>query len=411
MMYKCALALFTCLLCAGTCLLCGESLTFDEAVARAFLYSPDLKIAASEIDGKTGLQTQSLLFPNPVVSYSVENVLGSKKWHGWSSAETRYEVAQLIELGGKRGYRYNLACYQKAAAEAAYDAKKLVVLNRLLKAFIDVAFAQEQLTLAQEQQRVADEVFKTVSAKVEAGKVSFIQQNKADIALASARIIMDKAAVDFEKAKERLSILLGSACPTFDRVNWDFYALDVPVAYDTCRSCLQEHPALIQAHLESLAANQILNLEKAEAVPDVVLSVGYKTELRNHEKGIMFGAAVPLPIFNQNQGNVDTERSRVQQSQDQYTALQLFLENRLSTAHKELLRAYREANQLRMTLLKTAEQSFHYAQDGYREGKFEYLDMLDSQRTLFDIKEQYIQALQFYHHSKADIEYLNSQDE
>src|SRR5262245_22992499 len=184
--------------------LSAETLTVGEAIERTLLHSPELRISSSEIEGKTGLQIQSLLYPNPIASYRVENILGSGSWHGWNDPEVHYELAQLIELGGKRTFRFNAATYQVGAAEAGFEAKKISVLNRMLKAFIETAFAQEQLALAQEQKRVAQEVFNTVSAKVEAGKVSLIQQNKASIALATAIIAVDKALVDYSKAKERL---------------------------------------------------------------------------------------------------------------------------------------------------------------------------------------------------------------
>ena len=44
--------------------------------------------------------------------------------------------------------------------------------------------------------------------------------------------------------------------------------------------------------------------------------------------------------------------------------------------------------------------------EGYREGKFGYLDLLDAQRSLFDAKGQYIDALAGYHKSVAAIERL-----
>ena len=87
------------------------------------------------------------------------------------------------------------------------------------------------------------------------------------------------------------------------------------------------------------------------------------------------------------------------------------LENKLAISHKELVRSYNEAEKIRSTVLKSAVQSFELAKEGYKEGKFEYLDMLDSQKTLFEVRERYIQALLNYHQSRADIEYLNTLEE
>ena len=163
--------------------------------------------------------------------------------------------------------------------------------------------------------------------------------------------------------------------------------------------------------MEYLAAHQNLNLVRALAVPDVTITLGYKTLQDTGNKGMIIGASLPIPVFNQNQGNIQRAKAQTAKAQDFYIELELALENKLTVSHVELMRAYREAEKIRSTILKSAVQSFELAQEGYKEGKFEYLDMLDSQKTLFEVKERYIQALLNYHTSRADIEYLNTVDE
>jgi cobalt-zinc-cadmium efflux system outer membrane protein len=385
-------------------------LTFDEAVSKTLELSPKLRIAASEVNASAGVQFQSKLYPNPLASYSVENVFGNKNWHGWNAAESRYEIAQLIELGGKREYRYQTAKLRYYAASAGFEARQLFVLNRLLKLFTLVASAQENFQVALDQTKIAEEVYKTVSAKVEAGKVSLIQQNKAEIALSTAQINLEKARAEFLKSKERLSILWGASCPDFDRVFYPFYEIIPPRHLEECLSDLRDNPELLRSQMEHLAVHQNLNLEMSLAVPDVTLILGYKTLQDTDNKGMILGASIPIPIFNRNQGNIQKARSETMKAYDQYMELELALELKLSISHKELERSYEEAERIRSTVLKVATESFELAKEGYKEGKFEYLDMLDSQKTLFEVRERYIQALLNYHQSIADIEYLNTQD-
>lgn len=386
-------------------------LTFQDVVQRVLCESPELNIAEDEVGEQEGLKRQVKLWPNPILSYSVENILGNKDWKGWESAESRFEVGQFFELGGKRKYRANLVNFQLCAAQADYQAHRIAVLNKLYKAFMEVAGQQEMLVLVQEQAEMAEKVHNTVCDKVEAGKVSLIQQNKAEVAWSVAKIALERAKVDFEKSKERLSLLWGISCPDFDKVEGDFYELEEPRPLEQCISMCLDHPELMKSHFEYLRARQNLKLEKAGAIPDLTVVVGYKTLHRENLGGMIIGAAIPIPVFNHNQGNIQTARFESQRYQELHREVQLVLENRLSAAHRDLMRAYNEVDQISSTILKTATQSFKFAEEGYREGKFEYLDMLDSQRTLFEVKEQYIDALINYHRSKADIEYLNSQDE
>lgn len=387
----------------------GQVLTFDEAVFKVMDRSPQLRMSSDDIGDRTGLVVESKKFPNPVASYSVENVFGDHNWKGWNSAEARYELNQLIELGGKRHFRMKSASYQLFAAEAGFESQKLNVLNQLLKQFVFTAAAQEHLKLANDQKQIAEAIFETVVAKVEAGKVSLIQQNKAQIALSSAEIELENSKVNFTTAKERLSALWADTNPDFEAVYFPFYEVETPLDLDFCLADLRKNPALIQSHMEQEAAREKVNLEKAAAIPDVVMLVGVKTNKESRDKGLILGASIPLPVFNQNQGNIQRARFLSQKAEEQFSETRVKLETKLSIAHKELSRAFNEVEKLRSSLLKTAEESFTLAALGYKEGKFEYLDMLDSQRTLFEVRERYIKALILYHQTRADIEYLISE--
>jgi len=61
---------------------------------------------------------------------------------------------------------------------------------------------------------------------------------------------------------------------------------------------------------------------------------------------------------------------------------------------------------LRNDILPGAQRAFDSVQNGYREGKFDFLQLLDAQRTLFEVKGQYVEALSAYHLSRTEIERL-----
>lgn len=386
----------------------AQDLTLPQAVQRALHQSPQLKISESDLESKAGESVQAKLLPNPVAGWSVENLFGNKEWHGWNAAESRYEIAQLVEFGGKRGYRSLGAEYQYIAALSGYEASKLETLNRLTKLFVQVAAGQEQLNVAGYQLKIAQESLDSVSAKLEAGKVSQIQQNKAEIALSNAQIMLERAKVDLLTSKERLAVLWGAPCPDFERVDYPFYQIEHPQELSLCIDNLRNNPELIQSQYEYLAAHQGYLFEKAVQVPDVTVTFGVKTLRDTGEKGMILGAAFPIPVFNLNQGNIRKAESIIEKTHNEFHQVQLLLENKLTISHKQLVRAYEEASLLRDTVLKSANQTFQLATEGYKEGKFEYLELLDAQRTLSDVMERYIQALLTYHQKLAEIEYLTS---
>jgi cobalt-zinc-cadmium efflux system outer membrane protein len=388
----------------------SASLNWDTAVDRVFGCSSRLMIASEEIDERSGIQMESAALPNPIISYSVENVFGMKEWRSWHSAESRYEISQLIELGGKRRYRSQATSYLVCAATAEYDAEIYRTLNRLAKLFLEVAAAQELYELSKKQAMISEEAFKTVKSKVNEGRTSIIQQNKAEISYYTSRIDTEKAFVDWSIAKEKLANMWGESCPDFERVEWPFYELETPDDLEVCYSYLQSHPELVKSQYEYLSALQIYYLEKADKVPNLVVTCGYKTTNDTGNRGLIFGASLPLRVFNKNQGNIQSARSHYLQLEERSKEIQLALESRLMALHKESVRAYNEVDQMKNTILNAADKAFEFSKEGYVKGKFEYLDMLDSQKIQYDIHERYIQALLNYHKSKVDIKYLYSEE-
>ena len=57
-------------------------------------------------------------------------------------------------------------------------------------------------------------------------------------------------------------------------------------------------------------------------------------------------------------------------------------------------------------MLPVAQRAYEATDEGYRQGKFDYLEVLDAQRTLFEAKVQYVSSLTTYHRARAAIERL-----
>ncbi|MBE3123883.1 MAG: TolC family protein, partial [Planctomycetes bacterium] len=81
----------------------------------------------------------------------------------------------------------------------------------------------------------------------------------------------------------------------------------------------------------------------------------------------------------------------------------------LAEAYQVLASSFAEATILRDEVLPAAEAAFTASSEGYRLGKFGYLDVLDAQRTFFETQGQYIEALAAYHRAAADVERLVGQ--
>ena len=93
-------------------------------------------------------------------------------------------------------------------------------------------------------------------------------------------------------------------------------------------------------------------------------------------------------------------------AREENSAAEVSIITDLHEAYQVLSTDFVEATTIRVDILPGAQRAFDAVREGYREGKFGYLDVLDAQRSLFDAQGQYIDALAGYHRSVANIERL-----
>ncbi|MGH8598284.1 MAG: TolC family protein, partial [Gammaproteobacteria bacterium] len=88
-------------------------------------------MADCEIRAADGRLVQAGLRPNPEASIELENFAGSGTRRGFNSEEATLQVSQLVELGGKRAKRLQLAGAERDLSVWDKEAKRLAVITDL----------------------------------------------------------------------------------------------------------------------------------------------------------------------------------------------------------------------------------------------------------------------------------------
>jgi cobalt-zinc-cadmium efflux system outer membrane protein len=96
----------------------------------------------------------------------------------------------------------------------------------------------------------------------------------------------------------------------------------------------------------------------------------------------------------------------ISRAKEEAAAAEVKVATALHETYQNLLSAFDEVTTLRNIVLPGAHTSFNAAREGYREGKFSYLIVLDAQRTLIETEQEYVNALIDYHTSKSSLERL-----
>lgn len=371
-------------------------LTLGAAIALALQANPQLSGAKHELQAVEATVLQAGARPNPTLEFGVEDTRRDTR-------ETTIQVSQLIELGSKRLRRLEAAELSRSVADADLRARIAETRFNVIIAFNDVLVAQERVHLAQESLDVAARVTTTVSKRVQAGKISPVDETRARVAEANVRLETLKVTGELTTARKALSSLWGNLAPQFGLAAGNYAAIPELPNLVELSAAIADTPALSRARIEIERRRALVRVEVSRSTPDVTATVGMK---RNAELGLnqaVFALSVPLPLFDKNRGNVLEALRRTDKASDELVAAETDAHRDLGQSYQELSTARQEAQTLSGEILPGAQSAYEAAVKGFEYGKFAYFDVLDAQRTLIQSKYQYLRALSDARRAAANI--------
>ena len=380
--------------------------TLRDALALAVSRSPELGVYPYELRAADARALQAGLRPNPELEIEIEEFAGSGDRSGFDGAETTVRIDQPIELGGKRARRTRVAELDRELTQWDYKAARLDVIREATQAFVGVQAAQDRVALARELLELSRQAHEAVAQRVEAGRDSPVDELRASVVLSTSRIELQKAEKALAAARHALAAVWGGRSAVFDEVAGDFYEVLPTAVPEDPAGAIAANPDVARWESQEQRQRAVLQLEKANAVPDVTIGGGVQRFEETDDSALVLGLGVPIPLFDRNQGGIREAVAELGKSRRQYEAAQVRTLAALSEAMGALAAAYDEVTILRNDVLPKAQQAFEAARQGYEQGKFDYLYILDAQRTLFDTQAQYVDSVEAYHRARADVQRL-----
>lgn len=384
-------------------------LTLRAAWASALKNNPELAAFALEVRAAEAKALQASLPPNPEVGVAIENFGGSGDFSGAALAETTVSFSQLLELAGKRQKRTRVAGLESQLAGWDYEARRLAVLTEVAQRFIDVLAAQQRLELAQQNATLATTVLDTVDKRIKAGAISPIERDKQRVETVTAQVALERARRNLTAARHRLAATWGSTSPQFEAVAGALAAVQPIPSLQALADRVAQNPDIARWTTEIAQRRAAAELAKAQGVPDLTSRVGARYFSENDNTALVFEFSLPLPIFDRHQGDVLAAHLHVAKASQEQRATEVAVKSALAAAYQELAAAYTEAVALRDKALPAAQRAFDATQTGFQRGQFDFLAVLDAQRTLTEARSQYIDALAAYRRAVVEVEGLIGQ--
>ncbi len=385
------------------------SLTLQEVIVQVLLRNPELEAFSLEVRAREARAVQAGLTKNPHLLLDVEDVFGTGGFGDVGQSQSTILLSQVIELGGKRAKRERAAQSHKDLAYWDYETARMNILTRVTQAYTGALTAQEKLKLARQLVTLSQNSYNAVKARVDAGKVSPIHEVKAQVALSTTQIEWQQARNHLQAAYRRLATFWGSLTPRFQQLAGNLYLIAPVPVYGTLTARIQNNPDLARWAAEMVQREAAVDLEEANAVPNLKVGAGGRWREETNDNTFVLEFSLPLQLFDRNQGAIAEARHRLAQAEAQKRAAALKLNAALAESYTRLANAHSRVIALKTQILPGAQTAFRAVNEGYRFGKFGYLEVLDSQRTWFNARAQFLDALAEYHKAVADVERLTGQ--
>ncbi|MBI3610985.1 MAG: TolC family protein [Nitrospirae bacterium] len=382
----------------------GNFLQLTELLQEALANNPELLSARQRWEAAREEITQTGSLEDPQLTITQWAI--PSNFNIGNADETWYGISQSFPFPGKRSLKGQIAVKASEAAEQDYLAKAREVMARVKVAYDQLFLIQKSIELHREHQTLLEEFLRIADEKYSIGQVAQQDLLKAQVELSklhNSLLVLEQEEVS---ARAETNSLLNRPSETaLGRVEDLVYHAFSFRLEDLTKQALEKRPEFRIAKLMIEKSEQARVLARKNYLPDFMVEVSYWDVHTGPNKWEAVGK-INLPwIFKSKydarirQAVAEEAGARADQavihSQTLFELTDLFTKVRTA---EQLIGVYQNG------VLPQAEQSLEAARIGYQAGKVDFLNLIDSERTLLDLQLEYFGTLVRFWQSVAQLE-------
>lgn len=339
--------------------------------------------------------------PNPSISYS-----GLRLVQGLSTGavtQHQFSAEQPLLISGQRRARRDVAelnvSAERARASAAVADRRLEVRQ----AFASLLARQEELRILQESRSDLTRVESVVRGRAEAGDRSRYDVLRVETEGRMLDVEVRNASTDVEDASGHLAALLGFPGwhPTADG---GLAPGTTPTDSNTLwASAQRRRPALVAAQRRENAAIGGITLAQRERLPVPVLSGGAITTRDVGGTSAYFGVSVPMPFFDRGRGPIAHAKAEADAEKKAVEAEAAEARADIERARMTFISRRQTLSAVESDIIQRVPGLRQMAEDAYREGRGDILELLDASRSLKDIQLLRVKQLEITRLAEEDV--------
>jgi outer membrane protein, heavy metal efflux system len=382
-----------------------NALRLDDAIRLALQNNPELRASGGRMEAAAGRAYQAKLWSNPELTLSAEDwPMGGG---GFADAKRLVGMAQSVPFPGKKKLDEKIGTAGVRVSEADLNLRRLELVREVKVTFFQVLAAERLVAVSGELVQVAESSAATARKRVAAGAAADQEQLRAEIPLEQARTELSGFERELVTARQTLAMLLGRPDLNEAQVSGALAERASLALLDQGpEQWLAAHPSMVAARTSREKAELELRRARLEPYPDVKFGVGGGQEDDRGGSIIQFGISLPLPIIDRAKGKKQEAQANVAIAAADSAAVEQRLLRAWGTASKRLRTAVEQVANYRERILPKAEEALRLVRTGFEQGKFGFMDLLDTQRTTAEVRLAYQQKLLELNVAQAELEAL-----
>jgi len=371
--------------------------TLEDLEQMALTNNPTMAQVQANARVAAGLARQAGLYPNPTVGYYGDEIrggyLGGGKQGGF--------VSQTIVTGGKLRAARRVAELEATEIATSGQIQRARIQNNVRILFYQVLAAQRLVEVRQNLARLAADVTQTSRQLGNVGQADRPDILQAEVEQQQANLSLRIAQQNIDSAWRVLAAVIGKPDMAPARLDGDLEAIPELTYEQSVSAAMRESPEVKLAEQAVERGEASLVQARKAPIPDLqiagILVQSYEPLDTTHKPtGVQGGAqiGVQLPIFNRNQGNIAAAKAGIESAREEETRIKLRLQRDLAGMFRDYDSARLIVRQYKKDMLPRAEQAYKLYQTNYAQMAGAYPQVLISQRTLFQLEAEYVQALE-----------------
>ena len=316
------------------------------------------------------------------------------------------DLSYQVDLWGGFRRATEAARADLLATESAHRTITISLVSEVARAYLLLRDLDARLDVSERTLQTRLESLRLINARFDKGTVSELDVNQAQIEVAVAETAIAAFQRQIVQTQNALRILLGrnpGPVTRGDALDSQTFPPSIPIGLPS--ELLQRRPDVVQAEANLAAATARIGVAEALRYPSISLTGRFGAEstdlsdLNSSDAETWnIGANLLGPIFNSGQLRAQAEAAREQTKQ-----AVLFYEATLQDSFREVedalvsVRTYRDEHDAQSRRALAATNAARLSRARYDGGVVDYLEVLDTERTLFNAELAQSETLQLYY--------------